>query len=172
MKRFVLPILLTLILAACAPAQANPTQAASQFVTATLIMPTPANNTAAQDTSSSNTATGDDMTRTDEQGAVTFAVTPLNLASASDSLEFNVSMNTHSVDLSMDLTQFSTLTTDTGASVQATKWDATPGGHHVGGNLIFPATQNGKSILDGTSKLTITIVNVDAASRVFEWDLK
>jgi len=26
-----------------------------------------------------------------------------------------------------------TLTTDTGLTVQATKWDATPGGHHVPG---------------------------------------
>jgi len=38
--------------------------------------------------------------------------------------------------------------------------------------LIFPALKDGKSILDGASKLTLTIVNVDAASRVFEWELK
>jgi hypothetical protein len=72
----------------------------------------------------------------------------------------------------MDLATLATLTTDTGVSVQATKWDATPGGHHVSGKLIFPATSDGKSILDGVTKLTLTIVNVDAASRVFEWDLK
>jgi len=172
MKRFVLPILLILILAACAPTQPNSTQPSSQFVTATLLMPTAANNTAAQGTSSPDTTTGDDMTRTDEQGVVMFAVTPLNLETASDTLEFNVSMNTHSVDLSMDLAQLSTLTTDTGITIQPIKWDAARGGHHGGGNLIFPTTQNGKSILEGASKLTITIVNVDAASRVFEWELK
>lgn len=172
MKRFVLPILLTLILAACTPTEADSTRATPQFVTATLIMPTQVNSTAAQATSSPNAAASDDLTRTDEQGVVMFAVTPLNFEAASDTLEFNVSMNTHSVDLSMDLAQLSTLTTDTGITIQPIKWDATPGGHHVGGNLIFPGTQNGKSILEGASKLTITIVNVNAASRVFEWNLK
>jgi hypothetical protein len=71
----------------------------------------------------------------------------------------------------MDLATLSTLTTDTGLSVQATTWDAPRGGHHVQGKLIFPATQDGKSILEGTSKLTLTITNVDAPTRVFEWQL-
>lgn len=57
-------------------------------------------------------------------------------------------------------------------TVQATLWDAPRGGHHVEGKLIFPALQKGKSILDGATKLTLTIVNVDAPSRVFEWQLK
>jgi hypothetical protein len=108
----------------------------------------------------------------DEQGAVIFEVTPLNLGTPADSLEFDVTMNTHSVDLSMDLAQLATLTTDAGVIVQATKWDATPGGHHISGKLIFPSMQDGKSILEGASKLTLTVVNVDASSRVFEWQLK
>jgi hypothetical protein len=112
------------------------------------------------------------LARTDEQGAVVIAVTPLNLETSADTLEFDVAMNTHSVDLSMDLAPLSTLSTDTGLTVQANKWDATPGGHHVSGKLIFPVSANGKSILEGASKLTLTVVNVDAASRVFEWELK
>jgi hypothetical protein len=89
-----------------------------------------------------------------------------------DTLEFDIAMNTHSVDLSMDLATLSKLSTDTGMTVQAAKWDAIPGGHHVSGKLIFPASANGTSILEGANKLTLTIVNVDAASRVFEWELK
>jgi hypothetical protein len=165
MKRFVLPILFTLslLIAACSPLQSDgyktvPTTAPSYNDTNTL----PAS--AGQENS--------ELTRTDEQGAVTFEVTPLNLLEATDSLEFDVSMNTHSVDLSMDLAQLATLTTDTGLTVLAANWDATPGGHHVPGKLIFPATQDGKSLLEGAGKLTLTIVNVDAPTRVFEWSLQ
>jgi len=38
--------------------------------------------------------------------------------------------------------------------------------------LIFPSAQDGTSILDGASKLTLTIVDVDVPSRVFEWELQ
>ena len=38
---------------------------------------------------------------------------------------------------------------------------------HVSGMLIFPATVDDKSILDGATKPTLAIVNVDAPSRVF-----
>ena len=170
MKLFALTLLLLFILAACAPSQSTPVQPtlASNVVAA----PTPTDNPALIPTLFPNAEANSDLARTNEQGMVVFQVTPLNLGTPADTLEFNVAMNTHSVDLSMDLAALSTLSTDTGVTVQATKWDATPGGHHVSGKLIFPATSSGKSILDGTSKLTLTIVNVDAASRAFEWELK
>jgi hypothetical protein len=174
MKRFVFPILfaLTLILAACAPSQAD--IAPSTPVPASVSNPvtTPTDNPALIPTLFPNAGDKEEWMRTDEQGAVVFVVTPLNLGTPADTLEFDVSMNTHSVDLSMDLAQLSTLTTDNGVSITPVKWDATPGGHHVNGTLIFPAMQNGNSILEGTSKFTLTIINVDAASRVFEWELK
>ena len=163
MKRFFLLILLlfTLLLAACSPLQSNGQQTVPTAAPVSNALPAPADNPA-----------NVELTRTDEQGAVVIEVTPLNLDSATDTLEFDVSMNTHSVDLSMDLAQLATLTTDTGLTVQASKWDATPGGHHVPGKLIFPASQDGKSVLDGAGKLTLTIVNVDSPSRVFEWPLQ
>jgi hypothetical protein len=163
MKRFIFPVLLvlTLIISACAPSAAATASPTAQ--------PTPVSNNNPAPTTGAENA---DSARTDEQGAVVFTVTPLNLDAPADPLEFDVAMNTHSVDLSMDLATLSTLSTDTGLTVQATKWDATPGGHHVSGKLIFPGSADGKSILEGTSKLTLTIVNVDAASRVFEWELK
>ena len=165
MKRFALLFLfLTLFLTACAPTPA--TESASTP------LPTPTDDPALLPTLFPNINGSDEMSRLDEQGAVIFEVTPLNLGTPGDTLEFDVAMNTHSVDLSMDLAQLATLSTDSGVTVQASKWDAIPGGHHVEGKLIFPSAQNGTSILDGASKLTLTIVNVDAASRVFEWELK
>ena len=146
MKRFLLPLLLTaaLILAACSTASASKESANPSL----------------------------ELTRSDEQGAVTVNVTPLNLENPSDRLEFNVALDTHSVDLSMDLATLAKLTTDRGITVQATLWDAPRGGHHVKGKLIFPATKDGSSLLEGANKITLTISNVDTSSRIFEWKLK
>ena len=173
MKRFALALLLalTLILAACAP-QANPDSTQPSAQPDSAAMATPTDDPAVLPTLFPNTANASDMTRMDEQGAVIFEVTPLNLGTPAATLEFDVSMNTHSVDLSMDLAQLATLSTDAGLTVQASKWDAAPGGHHVSGKLLFPSMQDTKSILEGASKLTLTIINVDATSRIFEWKLK
>lgn len=154
MKRLVLSLLLIFALAACTPQPAS-------------VSSTGSNSVSQNDASASA-----DLTRTDEQGAVVVEVTPLNLRNSAGQLEFDVALNTHSVDLSMNLATLATLTTDTGVTVQATTWDGSPGGHHVSGKLIFPATNDGKSILEGAKKLTLTITGVDVPSRVFEWVLK
>ena len=172
MKRFTLPLLLISILVACAPSQATPVPPTAQPAAVSNVISTPTDDPALLPTLFPNAEGNRDLTRVDEQGMVAFEVTPLNLGIPADTLEFDVAMNTHSVDLSMDLATLATLTTDTGLTIQAAKWDAVPGGHHVSGKLIFPATQNGKSILEGVSKLTLTIVKVDAPSRLFEWELK
>ena len=155
MKRFLLPFLFTapLILAACGSVAPISNQVGPSSV--------PAESTPLAD-----------LTRSDEQGAVTVNVTPLNLQNPSDQLEFDVALETHSIDLSMDLATLTTLTTDKGITIQATLWDAPRGGHHVVGKLIFPATKEGTPLLEGANKLTLTISNVDAPSRIFEWELK
>jgi hypothetical protein len=159
MKRFLLPTLLILALSL----------AACSATTSTV----PSNPQPAPISTASSSPSNDSATRTDEQGAVVVEVTPLNLGTPTDTLEFDIAMNTHSVDLSMNLTTISTLITDTGITLQAITWDApNGGGHHVDGKLIFPATKDGKSILEGATKLTLTILNLDAPSRVFEWNLK
>ena len=116
-------------------------------------------------------AASQDMTRSDGQGAVTFEVKPKNLSNPGNALVFKISMSTHSLELSMDLASLATLTTDNGRTVQATVWDAPRGGHHVSGTLSFPAIVDGTPILDGASKLTLTIIDVDAQERVFTWDM-
>ena len=159
MKRLLIlaPMILTFVITACASATSSP-------------LPTQPPS----DPASTNSASPefDSATRMDDQGAIIFEVTPLNLDQTVESLEFNIVLTTHSIDLSMDLATTATLTTDTGVSVNSTLWDAPRGGHHVEGKLIFPAAQDGKSILDGATKITLTITNVDAPTRIFEWELK
>src|SRR5574339_145570 len=153
MKRFALPLLFVLLLVACAPTQIATELPTAQQSPISSVVPTPTDNPALIPTLFPNANGNSELARLDEQGAVVFEVTPLNLGTPAATLEFQVSMNTHSVDLSMDLAVLSTLSTDTGISIPASKWDAIPGGHHVSGTLIFPSAQNGKSILEGTSKL-------------------
>lgn len=161
MKRLTLLLLVsTLTLAACATSAPNP--ASPQ----TPIGPAPVT-----EASAAPAAESADLLRVDSQGAVTVEITPLNLTSPGETLDFSVSMDTHSVDLSMDLAALSTLMTDRGDVVQAVKWDAPLGGHHVAGTLSFPAALNGRPLLAGVSQITIYIKNVDAATRMFTWDL-
>lgn len=124
----------------------------------------------AQDEHSSGAYWVESQPRLDDQGAVSVEITPLNLNDAWDSIDFQVAMNTHSVDLSMDLAALATLTTDTGHTVQASLWDAPSGGHHVSGKLSFPASAENGPVLEGAKKLTLTLVNVDAPERVFVWE--
>lgn len=109
------------------------------------------------------------QSREDAQGSVTVTVTPQSVDEVADTIEFDVAMDTHSVDLSMDLTSLSTLTTDTGITLKGMAWDGGLGGHHVEGTLLFPASVNGTSVLDGATQVTIAINNVDAAERTFSW---
>ncbi len=99
-------------------------------------------------------------------------MTPLNLGAATDDLQFEVAMKTCSSDLSMDLASLATLATDTGAKVGARSWDGPQGEHHVMGKLDFPSDYNGRPLLEGACTLTLPIVDVDAASRTFEWELR
>lgn len=111
------------------------------------------------------------QTVVDKQGAVSVTVTPSDLRLVSSTLAFEVTMDTHSVDLNMDLAELATVTTDNGRTVSATLWDAVPGGHHVSGELVFPAVVAGTAVLEGATTVTLTITGVDAPSRIFTWSL-
>ncbi|GAB4528481.1 MAG: hypothetical protein Fur0018_14600 [Anaerolineales bacterium] len=112
----------------------------------------------------------DGQPQSDSQGAVTVELRPNNLNNPASFIEFAVAMNTHSVNLDMNLAQLSTLTTDSGLEVQAVSWDAPSGGHHVRGVLRFPAVVDGQPVLNAqTRRVTVTIRNVDAPVRTFTW---
>lgn len=114
----------------------------------------------------------DALARSDDQGAVGFVVTPLNLDAPSNTIDINVTMNTHSVDLAWDLAALSRLVADTGLEVSGQSWPVGRG-HHSEGTLSFPATTaDGQRLLDGAALLTLTIAGPDVAERVFAWELK
>lgn len=181
MKLVPLLFALSLVLAACSSVpQAIPSSTPSNNSGTLSEQPVPtatspsveANPTSTQlPSSAGQSSTIDDLARTDEQGAVIVEVTPVNLTNPGEALEFEVDLNTHSVDLSMDLGPLATLTTDGGKTVQASQWDAPSGGHHVSGKLIFPATIEGQPVLEGAKKLTLTIKDLDSLERIFSWDL-
>ena len=158
---------LAISLAACA--SATPTPAPQAQPTAGNAPASGAGSTEAN----SNPSAGSDqaLARTDAQGAVEFTVTPLNLTTPGATLDFDVSMNTHSVDVSWDLAAQSRLKTDTGLEVKGLSWPV-GGGHHYEGQLTFPAKiADGQALLEGAKTLTLIIRNTDVAERMFVWEL-
>ena len=165
-------VLATLILAACSgtpavqPAAAAPDSAAAPAEGQI----SQANNNASAAGVVSPAGWVEQQPQIDQQGAVAIEITPVKLNNPGSGLDFDVRMNTHSVDLSMNLAELATLSTDTGKTVQATKWDAPASGHHVSGRLSFPSSVDGAPLLDGVKKLTLTLKNVDVPERVFVWE--
>jgi hypothetical protein len=111
-------------------------------------------------------------TLTDTQGAVEVAVSQINLNAPGETLDFYIAMNTHSVNLDTDLVKNTFLTTDSGLSISPVRWDAPSGGHHISGTLSFAPTLGNKVVLEGATKFTLTIRNVDVRERVFTWELQ
>lgn len=113
-----------------------------------------------------------DLTRWDNQGAVEISVVPLNMGtSGSEQLDFQIAMNTHSVDLSMDLARLASLENDRGVKVQADGWSG-GSGHHVNGILSFPLRDSqGLAVLEGASFVVLRIESVDAPLREFRWEV-
>lgn len=96
---------------------------------------------------------------------VTVKVTPKTTGDADSRWEFSVVLDTHSVDLSDDLTQSATLATDDGRTVKPASWTgAAPGGHHREGVLAFevPAPR------PGTIELRILRPG-ESTPRTFRW---
>ena len=105
-----------------------------------------------------------DLARTDEGGAVTIVVTPLNLEGGSSTLDFEVAMNTHSVDLGFDLATMAALKTDSGAEIAPSAYQG-GSGHHVKGLLSFPEAPT-----EGARTLTLVIRDAaGVAERTFTW---
>ncbi|ABM36572.1 hypothetical protein [Polaromonas naphthalenivorans] len=101
-----------------------------------------------------------------EQG-VTLKVTAKSMGLVGSRWEFAVVLDTHSADLSDDLSQSATLTTDDGRTFKPTGWlGAPPGGHHREGVLAFevPAPR------PGAIELRIDRPG-ESAPRIFRWQL-
>lgn len=80
---------------------------------------------------------------------------------------FDLSFNTHSVELNQDLVAVAELNDDQGRRLRPLRWDGLPpGGHHRKGTLIFPA------LPASVKSVTLTIRNVaDVPERTFTWQV-
>lgn len=106
-------------------------------------------------------------TQSSNDQGVTVKVTPKSIGSPDSRWEFAVALDTHSADLSNDLTQSATLATDDGRTLKPVSWvGAAPGGHHREGVLAFdvPAPR--------PSAIELRIVRPgESAARTFRWQL-
>jgi hypothetical protein len=127
---------------------------------------TPDANAAPADTS---------LERKAEAGGVTVTVLPLNLdAAAGSTIDFQVKLETHTVDLNQDLTVLSVLAAPSGTELGSPTWVGPTGGHHIQGTLSFPATDTtGAAVtLIGPGTLALTIRDLAGiAERTFTWEL-
>lgn len=99
------------------------------------------------------------QTLTSNENNVEFQVTPLSTS------EFQIAIDTHSVELDFDLTQISALYDDAGNTYKPLKWEGSePGGHHRNGILKFPS-------IDKNAK-SIKLVIIDSTKREFSWNLR
>jgi hypothetical protein len=96
---------------------------------------------------------------------VTIKVTPKAIGTSDTRWEFSVALDTHSADLSDDLVQSTSLTTDDGRTLKPLAWTgAAPGGHHREGVLAFdvPAPR--------PKSIELRIVRPgESAARAFRW---
>ncbi len=115
---------------------------------------------------------GEWATLEDAQGAITVKVTPANLENPGDTIDFRVVMDTHSVELSMDLRDLAVLRTDTGKEARASSWPK-GSGHHYEDVLSFSSrAPDGTPLLQGAKQLRLSLYNVDVAERTFQWNLQ
>ena len=101
------------------------------------------------------------------ENGVQVEVKPVELT-AGKPASFEVSMNTHSGDLSQDLTAVATLKDNQGREYKPLNWrGSSPGGHHRRGTLEFPA------LAVSAKSVTLTIRKIaEVPERPFQWQLE
>lgn len=112
----------------------------------------------------------ENLTRSDVQGAIELLVTPLNFQAPGTELRFEVSLDTHSVDLSIDLAALAVLKTDTGLILPASLWDAPQGGHHVAGTLSFTLSVEQANLLQSANQITLEVRDLEVPLRSLVWE--
>lgn len=166
-------VAILLVLAACSQNQSQTSGATTTPEPAATSAP--ANGqTETDNTADTQPATSSSLTQSAAAGEVTIEITPLNLADTqAPTLDFQVTLDTHSVELDADLTQLAVL--QVGASeVAATAWQAPESsGHHVAGTLSFPATdESGQRLLEDATTFSLVIRDLaEVAERTFSWDM-
>ncbi|HDY73125.1 MAG TPA: hypothetical protein ENH86_00955 [Candidatus Jorgensenbacteria bacterium] len=100
-------------------------------------------------------------TKTNSEGNVSVMATPIDQSDWS----FEITLNTHSVDINEDLAQVSTLTDENGNEYKPIEWRGDPpGGHHRKGVLSFG------EITPRPQSITLFISQIGGIDeRKFEW---
>ncbi|MBT9549260.1 MAG: hypothetical protein IV088_00300 [Hydrogenophaga sp.] len=105
--------------------------------------------------------------RSSSERGVTVKVSAKSVGQPGSPWEFAVVLDTHSADLSDDLAQSATLTTDDGRTFKPTGWlGAPPGGHHREGVLVFDVPTPRPGVIE----LRIDRPG-ESAPRTFRWQL-
>lgn len=106
-------------------------------------------------------------TQTSTARGVSIKVTPQSPGAHDGRWEFSIVLDTHSADLSDDLTRSAALTTGDGRSFKPLRWTgAAPGGHHRAGVLAFEVPAPPPAALE------LQIVRAgESAPRTFRWQL-
>lgn len=108
------------------------------------------------------------MTQTSDGGQVTVVV---DWAGPAAGAVFDVTLDTHSVDLdTLDLTDAS-LRNDRGETLAALPWAAPKGGHHREGELTFDG--DAPALFAGATWIELVITGVgDLPERVLRWEVR
>lgn len=158
-KYFFIPILLLfalVLLAACSGTSAPPASNSNS---------SPNESAVASTTAGSANSSGMEA-QTVDGGSVSIKVTPAALKRGQP-LEFDIAMDTHSVDLANDMLKAVVLRDDSGMEFTPTAWNGPGGGgHHREGKIEFaPLTMSTKS-------LTLVVKNIAGVpERIYQWDV-
>ncbi|MBP7962879.1 MAG: hypothetical protein KBG20_08330 [Caldilineaceae bacterium] len=115
-------------------------------------------------------AVAEEATQSVEGGSVTVKVTPLTLTDkTATTLNFEVVLETHSVELTYDLAQLAVLRDNLGNEYQPTTWSPDKSsGHHVDGLLSFG--DRATILQTGVTSLELDVTGIAGiASRLFQW---
>lgn len=97
-------------------------------------------------------------------GAVEVEVTPSKLEPGKE-MVFELSFNTHSVDLSYDFTKLIRAEDESGNVYGVTDWTGGNGGHHLRGTVELEALSN------DAKKVILIVKGIDDAEAEYEWEL-
>ena len=124
-------------------------------------------NPSAGPVASGSSESTDPATQRNEGGQVTVVATWTGLAAG---VVFDITLDTHSIDLDqLDLAN-ATLRNDRGETLRARPWAAPMGGHHREGILTFDG--NAEKFLAGARWMELVLVGVgDVPERALRWEV-
>ena len=97
-------------------------------------------------------------------GAVEVEAVPISLEPDSN-MKFQLTLNTHSVELTYDLVNIVKAQDDKGGIYKSVAWSGEQGGHHLSGELLL------EPISSEAKQITLIINGIDNQTENFVWDI-